>query len=158
MVVFAPDDLRDMQGSILSGYAHLPHVAYVFLQITDAVAARGWVAEVAPSIDDRRALATAPRRHQAQAPNHDEHRVYVSRPREARVAGRGAGDVHPSSARASRAATHVLGDTGGSAPEQWELGGPGTPEVHILVVLYAPDEETLDESRDDGLRRPSCNG
>src|SRR5262249_19432267 len=31
----------------------------------------------------------------------------------------------------------VLGDTGRSAPDHWEFGGPGTAETHLLLLAYA---------------------
>jgi Dyp-type peroxidase family len=42
----------------------------------------------------------------------------------------------------------ILGDVGPSSPGQWEFGGsrPGTPsqeEIHLLLMLYAPDPESL---------------
>ena len=38
-----------------------------------------------------------------------------------------------------------LGDVGDSAPENWIVGGPTTPEVHLVVSLYAPDADCLEE-------------
>lgn len=43
---------------------------------------------------------------------------------------------------------HVLGDTGTSAPEHWEFGGtrPGGPredDIHVLLMLYARNEDEL---------------
>jgi deferrochelatase/peroxidase EfeB len=37
-----------------------------------------------------------------------------------------------------------LGDVGESAPEHWEVGGPNTPEVHLLVSLHARGTARLD--------------
>jgi hypothetical protein len=41
-----------------------------------------------------------------------------------------------------------LGDRGTSAPEHWEPG-LGTGEAHVLVTLYAVDEERLERARDE---------
>ncbi|WP_238536480.1 Dyp-type peroxidase [Stigmatella aurantiaca] len=43
---------------------------------------------------------------------------------------------------------HVLGDTGPSAPEHWDFGGPrpGSPppeDMHLLLMLYARSEDVL---------------
>jgi Dyp-type peroxidase family len=44
------------------------------------------------------------------------------------------------------AATDVgLGDVGDSAPEHWEMGGPNTPDVHLVLSLYARGSSRLDE-------------
>ena len=31
----------------------------------------------------------------------------------------------------------ILGDTGKSAPENWQFGGPGNNSIHIVLLLYA---------------------
>ena len=38
----------------------------------------------------------------------------------------------------------ILGDFAASAPEHWEWGGPHTPAVHVLLMLYAADAELLE--------------
>ena len=40
------DDMKDIQGFVISGYAHLPCVSYLLLRVNDPVAARGWLAQV----------------------------------------------------------------------------------------------------------------
>ncbi len=54
---------------------------------------------------------------------------------------------------ASEERSRILGDTGASAPETWEIGGPRTEPVHAMLMLFAPDESALDElcrvQRDD---------
>jgi Dyp-type peroxidase family len=40
-----------------------------------------------------------------------------------------------------------LRDTGESAPENWEVGGPKNAEVHMLLMLYAASELALDDAR-----------
>jgi Dyp-type peroxidase family len=37
-----------------------------------------------------------------------------------------------------------LGDFAASAPERWEWGGPHTPAVHILLMLYAKNADILE--------------
>ncbi len=44
-------DLKDIQGLILFGYKHAPVAQYVFLQITDAAAAKVWLAGVVGNIN-----------------------------------------------------------------------------------------------------------
>ena len=47
---------------------------------------------------------------------------------------------------AARAAR--LGDRGPSAPEHWDAG-LGTGEAHVLVTIYAVDDERLDSRPDE---------
>jgi Dyp-type peroxidase family len=37
----------------------------------------------------------------------------------------------------------ILADLGTSAPEQWDWGGPGTPTVHGVLLLYATDRAEI---------------
>jgi deferrochelatase/peroxidase EfeB len=38
-----------------------------------------------------------------------------------------------------------LGDVGDSAPELWEMGGPKTPEIHLVLSVYTRAASRLDE-------------
>ena len=42
----------------------------------------------------------------------------------------------------------ILGDSGESSPSEWRWGGPGNPEPHVLLMLYAGDEGTLSALRE----------
>ena len=50
--LFSDAARADIQGLITSGYAHLPHAAYLCLRFEDRRAGRGWLAEILPSITD----------------------------------------------------------------------------------------------------------
>ena len=39
----------------------------------------------------------------------------------------------------------ILGDSDESSPDNWRWGGPGTPEPHVLLMLYARNEIALSE-------------
>ena len=41
---------KDIQGMLVSSYKHLPCSAYLLLRVTDAGAARSWIAERLPEI------------------------------------------------------------------------------------------------------------
>ena len=45
---------------------------------------------------------------------------------------------------ASAARSRILGDTGDSAPEHWELGGPNNPAIHAMLILSAETRADLD--------------
>ena len=54
-----PDDvLADIQGFITSGYGHLSHAAYFFVQFQEAGPARRWLALMAPAITSAKAWPT----------------------------------------------------------------------------------------------------
>src|SRR6185503_20475702 len=54
------DVLADIQGFVTSGYGHLSHAAYLFLQFHDAGPARRWLGRVAPAITSARPWPTTP--------------------------------------------------------------------------------------------------
>jgi Dyp-type peroxidase family len=138
--------LRDIQGVITSGYGHLPYAAYLFVIITNADSGRRWMSRIADSITS------------------SQHRI----------AGHGSSEDRPPAAVnigitanglraiglpeevvrtfpvefqdgiASEERSRILGDTGPSAPETWELGGPRTDPVHAMLMLFAADEAALD--------------
>jgi len=41
--------------------------------------------------------------------------------------------------------SRFLGDTGESSPKRWEWGGPSTPPVHVLLMLFAESAPRLEE-------------
>ncbi len=56
-----------------------------------------------------------------------------------------------------------LGDVGACAPENWQFGGPNTPAIDLLVMLYAVDQAVLESispprvKRFAGIQRPRRN-
>jgi Dyp-type peroxidase family len=140
------DDVRaDIQGFIASGYGHLSHAAYLFVQLHDAAAARGWLQLLAPDVQSARAWPvvdgrvvkpsaalniafTAPGLAALGLPA----QVLCTFPPEFRE-----GMAEPTRSR-------ILGDTEESDPDGWELGGTRTPAIHAVVVLHAASLQGLD--------------
>jgi deferrochelatase/peroxidase EfeB len=46
----------------------------------------------------------------------------------------------------SPARSRILGDTGESAPEMWDVGGPNTDPLHAILIVHAGDEPALAEA------------
>ena len=142
---FKEDVLADIQGFITSGYGHLSHAAYLFLQFREAARARRWLSQVAPAITSSRPWpvdATGKKRKPPVALNVSfsaagitalgvPSEVLCTFPREFQE------DI------ASPERSRVLGDTEESDPAQWELGGPATPPVHAVLLVYAESETEL---------------
>jgi len=147
MPEFTPEELKDIQGIILSGYAHLRYGAYLFLQVKNPTQARAWLKKVIP-------LITTSERWEV-SPTGDKKKPNVTTNLGFTHSGFKALRL-PDEALLSFARefiwgmgerSHTLGDRGPSAPENWEVGGPNTPEVHAVLYLNAMDEETLDHWR-----------
>jgi Dyp-type peroxidase family len=122
-------DLDDIQGLIARGYVDLKAASYVLLRIDDAARARAWLGEVA-----------------------DEVTPGLLRPPDSTlnlaVTASGLRKLGLSSEAINQFSN---GDVGPSAPEQWLWGGPSTPAIDLLVLLFARDEATL-TSRYDSLK------
>jgi len=145
--LLSDDALRDIQGIITSGYGHLRYSAYLFVMMTNPAGARRWLSRAAASITSS----------QHRIIGHD---LSESWPPVAANVGITAGGLRAlglaeevvrtfpvefQDGMASEERSRVLGDTGASAPDTWEIGGPRTAPVHAMLQLFAPDESALDE-------------
>src|SRR5215831_19449364 len=145
MTPFGEEVLADIQGFITSGYGHLSHAAYLFLQFRDAARARRWLTRLAPAVTSARTWPTGPDGKKIKpsvainvamsatgitalgVPND----VLCTFPTEFQE-----GIADPDRSR-------VLGDTEESDPAQWELGGPTTPPIDAVLFIYAESETGL---------------
>ncbi|MFZ4816195.1 MAG: Dyp-type peroxidase [Phototrophicaceae bacterium] len=135
-----PDNqLRDIQGLVSSGYDYTRQATYFFLQFKDATQSRAWLKGIVPQI-----TTSAPWERDAEGnlerPQIVLHLGFTFRGLEAFQLP----EVTLLSAprefidgMANRA--KILGDTGTSAPDTWEIGGSTTPEVHAILMLHATD-------------------
>ncbi|MEU2513031.1 Dyp-type peroxidase [Streptomyces syringium] len=129
-------DLDDMQGLITRGYGGLRWASFLMLSITDPAGARAALGQLTPRVTNGRAeppetavnlafTSDGIRLLGLEAPGHDGFpEEFVS------------GMTDPNRSR-------LLGDTGENAPRYWRWGGPATPPVHALALLYARDEAGL---------------
>jgi Dyp-type peroxidase family len=132
-------DWNDLQAIIVRGYGNLPSACYLLLNITDVVAAKKYLTEqlnqlavasqkpetlamnIALTAEGFQALKTPENIIQGFA---DEFRAGMTTPHRRRI----------------------LGDEGDQAPEQWQWGGQQS--VHLLVMLYAVDDQQLQQAVD----------
>jgi Dyp-type peroxidase family len=144
--------LRDIQGIIVTGYGHQDHRALLFLQIRDAVGARRWLGQVIPYV------ATA-----APWPLSSEGKP------EKPLTALNIGITHPGFKAIGMSEDSlfsfsrefilgmperapVLGDTGTSAPDTWEVGGPNNPEFHVLVTISGVTRQGVDDAVEEQRR------
>ncbi len=123
-------ELADIQGILLFGYSKLTEAAFCLLAVEDAAKARAWLGSL------RVRTASVEDAGQARAVN-----VALSAP------GLRALDLDPrvletfpvefQEGMVTESRQRVLGDYGASDPKNWHWGGPGTPAVHVLLMLYA---------------------
>jgi Dyp-type peroxidase family len=132
-------ELDDIQGIIRRGYGDMYHACFVLLEITDAGAAKRWLRELAGAITDGENKPPEGRLNIAFTCAGLERlgldgkviRGFSQAFREGMV---------------TEERQRILSDYGNSAPETWDWGGPNNPQqVHVLLLLYAPSQEKLDE-------------
>lgn len=129
--------LDDIQGIIIRGYSKLPAAHFLLLSFGDGALGRQWLSEIFDIITpgDHR-----PERSAMQIAFTFEGLKALGLP--ASVL-----DSFPLEFEDGMTTPHkqfFLGDFAASAPEHWEWGGPTTPRVHILLMLYAVDAKQLD--------------
>jgi len=147
MPEFTDADLEDIQGTILSAFSHLRYGSYLFLQLKDTAKAKVWLSKVIPqTTTSRRWELPGGRKRKSETTLNigftypglktlgllEDTLLTFSREFILGMPGR----------------AKVIGDTGKSAPESWEVGGPNTEEVHVILVLNAMDEEARDGLRE----------
>jgi Dyp-type peroxidase family len=140
------DATSDIQGFVTSGYGHLLAAAYLFLRVIDAAACRRWIGTRLDTI------ATA-----APWPRDDAGR-WIKPATAVNIAFTAGGlracglplsvlctfPLEFQEGIVTPARSRILGDTEESAPASWELGGPNTEPIHVVVVIHARDEAALD--------------
>lgn len=140
-------DLGDIQGFVLSGYGHLPHSAYLFLRFADPQSARAWLAGLVPLVTtadwgrDAAGAVVKPRTAvnvAVTAPG----LTALGLPRT--VLDTFAQEFVEGMAEEPR--PRRMGDVAGSGPDRWEFGGSAAPaaaDIHALLIVQAPDAESL---------------
>jgi hypothetical protein len=128
--------LNDVQGLVARGYGNLPSARFLLVGIDDGAAARAWLGAVAG------ALTTAEASPDAQAVNiaftsSGLRKLGV----DAATVGLFANEFADGMTAPHR--TRALGDVDENAPEHWDWGGPRTPDVDAVLLLYARDEPAL---------------
>lgn len=129
-------EVDDIQGIIVRGYAKLEASCFVMLRIMDADKAKLWLTEMAGKV-------------QNGMTNPDKTCLNIAFTFEGlRTLGLDSVTLDLFSnefqeGMTSEYRSRIFGDQGESAPDKWQWGGPKTGQIHILLMLYAPDEETL---------------
>lgn len=131
-------ELDDMQGLIARGYGRLKAARYAILHIDDPVRARSWLARTTE------AVTPAAARPEDVALN-----VCISASGVRKLGfSASAFGLFSNEFRTGMTTPHrrrALGDVGDSAPEFWLWGGPNTPPVDLLLLVFARDATTLDQ-------------
>ena len=145
---------EDIQGIILSGYGHLYYTSYLFLQIEDTAKAKAWLNKIIPEITTAKPW---PQKQDGtrEKPETTLNIALTHQGFKALGLPQHTLDTFPrefiegitDSKRSS-----LLGDTGESAPDKWDVGGQNNKEIHILLILYGLDTDRLRQRRNQLLQ------
>src|SRR5688572_6252013 len=147
-----PDAARsDIQGLLTTGFGHLPHSAWYFLQFdpNHRTSTRRWLRELLPTL-----TTAAPWPKLADG---TKVKPAIARNLALTAAGLRALALPASSLEtfpeeflqgpASAERSQILGDIGDSAPEHWHLGGPKHPIIHAALLVSTATLPMLEAER-----------
>lgn len=147
MALLTEEALADIQGILLTGYAHLNFGSFLFLQIKDAAKARRWLQQIAPQVQSSKSWERRP--DGSRDKPETTLNIAFTYP------GAKAFDL-PEETLATFSTefkegmvknANILGDIGDSDPQEWDVGGPDNPEVHVLLMLFALNAASLEQFR-----------
>jgi Dyp-type peroxidase family len=133
-----PEDLKDIQGIVISGYGHLPCASYMLLRVTEPTAARRWLASITIQV------TTSEQKQEGTSLNVAlTHHGLTNLGLDAEALATFSRPFLEGMATAHR--SRILGDADDNAPANWDWGGNDEAKaVDILLLLFAVDEGTLD--------------
>src|SRR5579859_2377888 len=136
----SPDGLSDIQGLILRLY-RLPYGRFIFLRFDDQTQVRRWLQQMMPRITSVTSWDRA-----ASAPQFTWNVAFTYNGLRALGVVEAALDSFAEEFRLGMAArADFLGDTGPSAPEQWDATlGTQHGGIHAVLILYAADNPTCE--------------
>lgn len=136
-------ELGDIQGLLVRGYSKLPACRFLLLGINDGAKARQWLHDLLEA-----GLLT----RGDQRPGHEGEpdfaiNIALTVPAMATLGlSPAALEQFPRELRegmTQEPRPRLMGDHGASSPENWEWGGPAQPVIHVLLLLYAVNEQRL---------------
>ena len=132
-------ELEDVQGYLVREYGNMMFSRFSLLTVKDAQRAKVWINKIADQLTDarilnkdelpERSLNIAFTNHGLTALGLSEENLETFSPPFSE------GMVTPHRKR-------LLGDIDSSAPENWEWGGPNTPKVEIILLVFGKDKQT----------------
>lgn len=145
---------QDIQALVFVGYGGLRRARYVFLRVEDAARAKAWLRGLSEEVTTMKSLQRAKARGERMG--HAVHVAFTAKglaalglPREVLATFLPEFVEGPAPDYRARA----LGDTGASAPEHWQFGGPdggseGGKDIHLVLMLFTFGDEQHSEQLD----------
>ena len=127
---------QDIQGLVARGYGKLPKAKFLLLSVADAVFAKKFLNDISDTVNT---ISISP----------VDFAVNVAFTAAGlKALGLSDGILEKFSREFLEGMndsyrSFLLGDEGNSHPDKWKWGGANTPGVHVLLLLYAKDDNTL---------------
>ena len=138
--------LADIQGFITSGFGHLSHAAYLFVEFRDPARAKAWLGQLAPVITTAKPWPKAAKGEKVK-PAVALNIAFTKNGLAALGLPAATLCTFPEEFQegiAHRDRSRILGDTEESDPLHWEVGDNGKQPVHALLVVHAATSDALD--------------
>jgi deferrochelatase/peroxidase EfeB len=144
-------DLADLQGNILRGYRHKPHVRYLILEVADPSAARRWLADSVSGRGDGVPQITSGN-WGANKPDTCFNIGLTYEGLRALGTPSSSLEMFPNEfVEGMTARALKLGDVGPGAPENWPAPFNEPKRNHLIATIYAEKVEQLDEVQERAL-------
>ncbi|MEO1052420.1 MAG: Dyp-type peroxidase [Bacteroidota bacterium] len=133
---------EDIQGLILRGYKGLPSASYAVLKCNDPAKAKAYLQDLSHQITN---AVSAPK----------DYAMHLAFTYEGlKFLGLNDKSLYSFSQQFKEGMTEahrrfILGDTEDNAPSSWDWGGPDNDAIHLMLLIYAKDQPTLDQAYDE---------
>jgi deferrochelatase/peroxidase EfeB len=144
-------DLADLQGNILRGYRHKPHVRYLILEVAAPSAARRWLTDSVSGRGDGVPQITSGN-WGANKPDTCFNIGLTYEGLRALGTPSSSLEMFPNEfVEGMTARALKLGDVGQGAPENWLAPFNEPKRIHLIATIYAEKVEQLDEVQERAL-------
>lgn len=135
---------------VLRGYPEAPQACYLLLHIDDPAAARAWLSTLAGDVTTSKLRGKAELENERERPTNKLNIAFTWDGLQALGLPDDALDTFPWCFREGMAAplrSKILGDTGDSAPKNWQWGADhqAGDAIHVLLLLYTPTAQALED-------------
>ena len=142
---------KDIQGLVARGYVKLPQALFILLKVTDTVAAKKYLRDIA---DEVNTIQNSPEHYAIQVAFTGVGLRALGLPGSALATF--SREFLEGMSESFRAL--ILGDQNEDHPDKWKWGGSKNDQVHIMLLIYAKNVEILDEWLNNKKNDFAANG
>jgi Dyp-type peroxidase family len=137
-------DVADVQGLVVRGFGRLPHAVFLVCAVRDPAGARAFLGDRVRDVTNGVGHGEWALNVAVTAPG----LVALGLPDDVVEGGFAAPFVEGTTTEHRR---RLLGDVGPADPRRWAWGGPDSPPVHLLLLVFAETAEILARRHDELL-------